>query len=300
MSKESFKILERRYGKSFVKLFHVERRGDIHTAREYEVNTFLTLAREIDYIEGNNEDVIATDSQKNTVYLLAKQHGVESPESFASVIVSHFLKKYPGNVVKATAEVEECVVWKRMQGSHAHAFNADTSAIHFCKVTQSAGEKDQQISGGLKNYRILKTTKSSFVNFLDDEYRSLPSMDDRIFSTVVESEWEYKSGSPMSPRQYHEVFQKIINLIDEGFSGDPKEGIASPSVQQTMYLCQCSILSDIPSISKISMKMPNKHYFSINLSKFKEFVGGTSDNNDVFLPVDKPSGIIECTIGRDS
>lgn len=37
------------------------------------------------------------------------------------------------------------------------------------------------IISGLKNLRVLKTTRSSFVDFVDDEYRSLPDMEDRLF-----------------------------------------------------------------------------------------------------------------------
>lgn len=40
------------------------------------------------------------------------------------------------------------------------------------------------IISGLKNLRVLKTTKSSFVDFVDDEYRSLPDMEDRLFRYV--------------------------------------------------------------------------------------------------------------------
>jgi urate oxidase len=37
------------------------------------------------------------------------------------------------------------------------------------------------VVSGLNDLRILKTTQSSFINFVDDEYRSLPDQHDRIF-----------------------------------------------------------------------------------------------------------------------
>lgn len=42
-------------------------------------------------------------------------------------------------------------------------------------------DKHPTVMSGLKELRVLKTTKSSFVNFIDDEYRSLPDMEDRVF-----------------------------------------------------------------------------------------------------------------------
>lgn len=68
----------RGYGKSSVKLLHVRREASVHIIKEYEVDTQLTLATDKDYLAGDNSDVVATDSQKNTVYILAKRHGVRS------------------------------------------------------------------------------------------------------------------------------------------------------------------------------------------------------------------------------
>lgn len=67
---------DRRYGKNFVRLLHVKREGKRHTVRELEVSTNLTLNDTRDFVFGDNSQIIATDSQKNTVYILAKQNGV--------------------------------------------------------------------------------------------------------------------------------------------------------------------------------------------------------------------------------
>ena len=39
--------------------------------------------------------MIATDTQKNTVFVLAKLFGVKSPEEFSLLVGKHFLKEYP-------------------------------------------------------------------------------------------------------------------------------------------------------------------------------------------------------------
>lgn len=50
------------------------------------------------------------------------------------------------------------------------------------------------VKTGLQGLRLLKTTQSSFVNFVSDEFRSLPDMKDRIFSTVVSAAWQYNKS----------------------------------------------------------------------------------------------------------
>ena len=57
-------------------------------------------------------------------------------------------------------------------------------------------------------------------------------------------------------------------------------------------------MQTIPQMNEIFMAMPNKHYFNVDLSKFPRSVGGCNDNEDVFLPIDKPAGYIEATLGR--
>ena len=44
------------------------------------------------------------------------------------------------------------------------------------------------------------------------------------------------------------------------------------------------------------MRMPNKHYFELDLSKFPKLV--QDENKEVYLPVDKPSGIIYAQLNR--
>ena len=69
---------DRRYGKNYVRLLHVQREGSWHSIKELEVSTKLTLNDTRDFVFGDNSKVIATDSQKNTVYILAKKNGVST------------------------------------------------------------------------------------------------------------------------------------------------------------------------------------------------------------------------------
>lgn len=73
---ECYEWVNRGYGKNNVKLLYVRREGVIHSITEYDVSTELTLDSDDDYIHGDNSAIVATDSQKNTVYILAKHHGV--------------------------------------------------------------------------------------------------------------------------------------------------------------------------------------------------------------------------------
>ncbi len=64
------------YGKNDVRLMRVRKDGDRYYVTELSVGTELQLATVGDYERGDNSSVVATDSQKNTVLVLAKQNEV--------------------------------------------------------------------------------------------------------------------------------------------------------------------------------------------------------------------------------
>jgi urate oxidase len=68
-------------------------------------------------------------------------------------------------------------------------------------------------------------------------------------------------------------------------------------VQNTLYLAQKKVLERIPQMSKIEVRLPNKHYYSIDFSQFPNM---DKKNDEVFLPGDKPAGIISAILGRKS
>lgn len=147
---------------------------------------------------------------------------------------------------------------------------------------------------GISGLRVLKTTQSSFVNFVNDEFRSLQDQYDRIFSTAVECNWEYNNVNKNT--KFCQIYDIVKDVIVKNFAGDLKSGVPSPSVQNTLYLSEKEVLQKIPQIGVISMTMPNKHYHLFDSKPFQDVIPGV--NNEVFIPTDKPYGIIYGQLDR--
>ncbi|KAL3871233.1 hypothetical protein ACJMK2_039241 [Sinanodonta woodiana] len=287
-------IIDSGYGKKFVKLLQLRREGKIHYVKEVEVNTELTLNNHRDYLFGDNSDIVATDSQKNTVYILARQYGIQSIEQFAILLCNHFLNKYQ-HVVATKVYIEEAP-WKRIEidgQEHVHAYLLSKTCTRFCEIKQKRNEIPHAISG-LKDLRVMKTTMSAFKTFVNDEYRTLPDVDDRLFCTVVEARWWY---STVQNVDFDKAWEGVKTSILKVFAGAPDTGIFSPSVQNTLYLAEKEALANIPHIDKIEMTLPNVHYFSVDFNRFPklEFSGC---QNEIYMPTDKPSGNIRAAIQR--
>src|SRR5688572_13902347 len=79
------------YGKSGNHLFKVVRDGDRHQVKDIRVDIALSGDFDAVHTEGDNSDVIATDTMRNTVYAQAKEHSFDSTEEFGLILVEHLL-----------------------------------------------------------------------------------------------------------------------------------------------------------------------------------------------------------------
>src|SRR5262249_33520824 len=116
------KLIVHRYGKSRVRLMKVLREGDVHTIKELTARVLLEGDFDRSYTHADNAQVVATDTMKNTLYVLAHdQLGFEN-EPFARRVATHFLEHH-ASVSRVTVELDERV-WTRLQvigGAAAHA-----------------------------------------------------------------------------------------------------------------------------------------------------------------------------------
>jgi hypothetical protein len=64
------------YGKAEVRLVHIDRSTAVHQIKDVNVTSQLIGDFAATHYTGDNSAVMATDTQKNTVYALARLHGV--------------------------------------------------------------------------------------------------------------------------------------------------------------------------------------------------------------------------------
>ena len=66
---------DNQYGKAEVRLVHITRDGDRHQIKDLNVSSALRGDFADAHLAGDNAKVVATDTQKNTVYAFAQQYG---------------------------------------------------------------------------------------------------------------------------------------------------------------------------------------------------------------------------------
>ena len=79
-------LAETAYGKSSVRLVQVSRHGDRDDLKDFTVAVRFEGEYDQSFTDGDNRDVLPTDTMKNTVYALAARHPVEEPEAFGRLL----------------------------------------------------------------------------------------------------------------------------------------------------------------------------------------------------------------------
>ncbi len=281
-------FVRQRYGKANVRVLRVRRDGDRHQVRENRVTVILDGEFSRAYTDADNAPVVATDTMKNLVNMLALLHLDAANESFALTIAQCFLDRYE-QVADARVRVEE-TVWDRMRidgREHEHGFVRAEGGTPFACATVTRSSRE--VEAGFRDFSIMKTTGSGFVDYLQDEYTTLPPTTDRILATRMAAAWQFAGGALGDRGDYDAVAGAISEALLHVFATT-----YSRSVQDSLYRMGEAALAAAPAVSEITLRMPNVHYLPIDLSSF-----GQDARGKVFLPTDEPSGQIEATLRRE-
>ncbi|KAH8879841.1 uricase [Thozetella sp. PMI_491] len=284
-----------RYGKDNVRVYKVHRDEStgVQSVTEMTVCCLLEGAIEVSYTEADNSVVVATDSIKNTIYIKAKEHPVNPPELYASILGQHFIDTYS----HITAAHVKVVVhrWTRLTvdgAPHPHSFFRDGQET---RTVEATIRRDSGITlkSGIVGLTVLKSTGSAFHGFVRDEFTTLAETWDRILSTDVDCGWTWKTFPTVAAVQdgverFDQAWEAARGITMKTFATD-----SSASVQNTMYKMCEQILEAAPEVDLTNYSLPNKHYFEIDLSWHKG-IKNTGKDAEVYAPQSGPNGLIKC------
>ena len=307
-----YALARHNHGKSKVRVLKVRRpTGGRHEVAEYTVNTRLYSDEYAKvFTSDDNSELVATDTQKNAVYVVAKRTDCLTPEQFCVDLATHFLTEYP---ILSAVEVDvDEVPWLRVVCSgdqqHEHAFvkgsNETASANVRLERSPTGAVGTPIVTSALKGMTVLKTTQSGFAGYHKDKYTLLPECEERCLATELSCYWSYTSseaqttgtqiGAQNKIPEYGTVRASVRQQLLQGLFGPAENGIFSPSLQATIYDAGCLALAATPDIATISIETPNLHYLPCHALK----VLGEEFEDDVFIPTSEPSGTITCTVTR--
>jgi urate oxidase len=266
-----------RYGKAEIRLVHVERSTPTHVPTDLNVSVALSGDLAAAHTDGDNANVLPTDTQKNTVYAFAAEHGVGSVEDFALRLGRHFVAA--PSIDRAVITVE-AYPWRRLG---PHSFQRDGGEVRTARVTVSAGA--EHVISGVTDLVLMNTTDSEFVGFYTDRYTTLPEATDRILATSVTAAWRHHR----MPSDWDTAYAAARSALADAFTAT-----YSRALQETLYAMGRRVLSTNEDLAEIRLSLPNRHHFLVDTAPF-----GLANDGTVFHADDRPYGLIEGTVRRD-
>ena len=285
MSTSHIHLGPNQYGKAENRVVRVHRDTPRHEIRDLTVSTSLRGRFEAAHVEGDQRDVLPTDTQKNTAFAYAKERGVGAIEDYALALAGHFLEAAPA-ADGARVEVEE-QSWVRIE-DHDHAFVRSGTGLRttVVNVEGRGADRASYVVSGIRDLTVLKTTGSEFRGFLKDRYTTLAETDDRILATSLVARWRYDRADGVD---WDASFDAIKALLLRRFAD-----LHSRALQQTLHAMGEAVLEQHPEVAEIRFSAPNKHHFLVDLAAF-----GLENPGEVFLAADRPYGLIEAAVVRD-
>jgi urate oxidase len=272
------------YGKAETRVVRIYRDTGRHEIRDLSVTTSLRGDFAAAHLRGDQTHVLPTDSQKNTCFAYAKEHGVAEIEAYAMTLARHFVADIEP-VAEARVEVDE-YRWERAQAGgsgHPHTFVRAGQDTRTTAVTATAGQC--WVVSGLKDLVLLKSTGSEFAGFLTDRYTTLAETTDRILATSLNARWRYSGDQA----DWDAAFCQVREILIERFAQ-----VHSLALQQSLWEMGRAALAAREEIAEIRLSAPNRHHFLADLSPF-----GLDNPGEVFYAADRPYGLIQVAVQRD-
>ena len=276
-------LTETSYGKSRVRLVQVTRRGDRHELRDLTVAVAFEGDYDTSYTDGDNRDVLPTDTMKNTVYALAAREGAGEPEAFGLILGRHFISRNP-KLARVNVDLTDHGWSHIAHGAreHGQAFLRRGPEVRTARVV--IDRKDATVAAGISDLIIMKTSKSAFADFPRDEFTTLPETRDRLLATALTATWTYRD----SDIEFGPAFRTVRSALLDAFALHD-----SLSVQHTLYAMGEVVLDSIDLVERITLEMPNRHHLPVDLTRF-----GLENRNEIFVATEEPHGLIKATLSR--
>jgi urate oxidase len=231
------------------------------------------------YTEGDNRNVVATDTMKNFVHAMALQFPGDRYEEFAAFLARGFLEHYP--------QMQSLRVYIRELPFVAHSqkllspLDGDYGAFE----VEMSREGLRSLRCGRRNLRLIKLTGSAFRDFARDDFTTLPEVTDRPLYIFLDVYWRYRDMEHAVAKSSI-ASEKVGEFVREVF-----DGFVSMSIQHLVNEMGIRLLDRYPDLSEVSFEAQNRLWDTARASE--------DSRVRVFSDPKPAHGVIGLTLSRD-
>jgi len=218
------------------------------------------------FSEADNSMVIATDSMKNFILHQAGEYDGATLEGFLEFVGSRFLDTYD-HVEAVELSATELPFDPRPVPTD-DGFEPSELVYRVSENESGYGEVrldrgDDRIAegrSGMTDLQLVKVRGSSFTDFVQDEYTSLPEREDRTLYIGLDIYWSYEDPTDAlgaDPEEYvpAEQVRDIAHvLFEETYSN---------SIQDLIYRIGERILERYPQLAEVEFEAQNRTWLEV-------------------------------------
>jgi urate oxidase len=259
--------MEIQYGKTRVIFFRLAKRSAPPFAASVTIDVFGERFGAA-YTEGDNREVVATDTMKNFVYATAADFDGGSAEDYVMFLGQRLLQTYPQmERIRVTAHEVPLDPAHHIAPISPTSYSPppigprDESDVVFRMTRTDAAMSDADFErrgdeivptaarSGIEGMRLLKTTGSSFAQFARDEYTSLPDLIDRPLTMRLDVHWRYDDPRRAGGRIRSDLVRRAIEQTFHEFN--------SRSIQHLVHVMGTRLLNGFPVLAEVQFAAEN-------------------------------------------
>lgn len=219
------------------------------------------------YTEGDNSNVVATDTMKNFIHRESLAFRGSTLEGWLLFLGRRFLDTYP-QMERLRVSGEELRFDAQAVPDGAGGFAPSEVLFHRRHDDRSVsmlevGRDDagQVVLGDLRSGRVglelIKVTGSAFASFARDDYTTLPERKDRMLFTFVDISWRYADpGVAVAPDPSRYVDgQQVADLAAVVF-----HEFVSLSIQHLVHAIGSRMLERYPELTEVAFEAQNRTF----------------------------------------
>ena len=216
------------------------------------------------YTEGDNRDVVATDSMKNFVLRKALEWDGATLEDLLAFLGKEFLGTYEQmEAVVMSADEIPFVAELVPDGDGGFAESevlyslgrADYGGAQLVVERTEAGPAVGDHQSGRSEMRLVKTTGSSFARFVQDDFTTLPEVEDRPLYIWLDATWRYTDPADARGQDASRyVASEQVRDICAAVFGE----LNSRSIQELVYAMGLRVLERFPQLERVGFDAQNR------------------------------------------
>lgn len=268
------------------------------------------------YTEGDNENVVATDSMKNFVHEMALQFQGATLEAFFHFLGRRFLATYSqmqsvrisGRELPFTAAPvpDEAggfgasgVLFGRLRDDYACA-SLEIGRPEISRDGRSSDENSPDGAGhgvvahrcGREALQLIKITGSAFTRFVRDAHTTLPERVDRPLFIYLDVFWRYGDvhDAVAEDLRRYVAAEQVRDVVQATF-----HTFVSMSIQHLVHEMGTRLLARFPQLAEVSFEAQNRLWDTATVSEGERDASAPK----VYFDPRPPYGRIALTLARD-